>query len=379
MYDNLSFFATLSDYNGLYNFLSDKGYKIFKGDTEFEYKSFKKLEKDLLKNSKGIFNGIALNVNVSHPNCSSKEIAFNLGDEKIIDRNGLWLNIGTLSCNNNISNAYIEYPDLDEYLNKIKALQNIFPEIKPQEKDWEACLIILEDVKLYLKEIGRNINGYWVLNNALKTDLVYELTSNNDEYENFSKNIKKDYVVYECDEIVRRRTWTGFENPNDIFKYVNNKMEIEHPELNVEKDILKSINRHFDRKMKEELRWHGKTDTDRLDKCFESLKLEDDIYTKQNFTNCLTDGNYEIIKSIENDSNRYSGYAYFHKQDLERAIDYNCLFIAYGSVAENNSEAIKIGNIVFKKLKKYGFKPKWSGSINDRIKIGIDWKKRMFT
>ncbi|MEN8905178.1 MAG: hypothetical protein ABF289_04375 [Clostridiales bacterium] len=376
MYETLNFYATLDDYCALYNFLLNKRYKIFKEDTEREYKTFKRFEKDLLNNSKGIFYGIALNVNVSHPELETKEIILQVDNKsKIISRNGILLNIGSVNFNN-ICNTYIEYPDLDEYFKKLNVLNSIFPQLEPTKQEWESCLVILDDIKQYIEKYGICMNGSWVLSNALKTDIAENILY---EPQYDKKNKKRDFIIEECDDVIRMKTLTGFEKPNDIYKSIMDKIIIEHPEIDIKNDILKIIDRHFNKKMREELRWYGKTDSENLNECFSYLNQKYNIYTRQNFTNCLTDGNYEILNIIKNDkNNNYIGYVYFHKQDLVRAIDYNCLFIAYGSTSLDNNDSIEIGKIVYENLKKFGFNPEWSGSPKNRIKISIEWKKRIF-
>lgn len=118
--------------------------------------------------------------------------------------------------------------------------------------------------------------------------------------------------------------------------------------------------------------WPVPTDNDRLDRAFAALEAGG-IVARQNFTCCQSCGHGEIGDEIGDRPAR--GYTFFHMQDTEAAVDGHGIFLAYGA-ASPDGDAVAIGRAIVAALEREGLKPDWDGSLERRIYVRMDWKKR---
>ncbi len=126
--------------------------------------------------------------------------------------------------------------------------------------------------------------------------------------------------------------------------------------------------------------WPEVTDTDRLELAFQAL-LQKGIVPRHNFTCCGTCGVAEIGCEIEQEAkngNVIKGYVFYHQQDTESAVDGYGLYFNYGAVDENASDSdhIAIGEMLASVLQENGFEVNWDNSLNKRVGLNLDWKRR---
>lgn len=124
--------------------------------------------------------------------------------------------------------------------------------------------------------------------------------------------------------------------------------------------------------------WPTYTDCDRLDAAFAALEAEG-IVARQNFSCCGTCGSAEIwdeIAAFETSGHAARGYAFFHVQDTESAVDGGGLYLNYGAVEEGEAAALKIAGDIVAELESKGLRTDWSGSWSQRIGVALDWKRR---
>jgi len=127
-----------------------------------------------------------------------------------------------------------------------------------------------------------------------------------------------------------------------------------------------------------QVEWPEVTDCDRLDAAFAQLEA-DGVISRQNFTCCGTCGSAEIwdeISSARDAGKPARGYAFFHMQDTESAVDGYGLYLNYGSCEEGPEAAIAIGHEIIARLKDHEIKTDWDGRIERRIAVSLDWKRR---
>lgn len=125
--------------------------------------------------------------------------------------------------------------------------------------------------------------------------------------------------------------------------------------------------------------WPAVTDCDRLRAAFASLEAQG-ILCRENYTCCGTCGGAEILGELEDvfaDGREVSGYAFYHQQDTESAVDGSGLYLAYGAVAAGPEAAVAIGKVVAKALLEQGLTVSWDESFEMRIGVAMDWKKRI--
>lgn len=127
--------------------------------------------------------------------------------------------------------------------------------------------------------------------------------------------------------------------------------------------------------------WPAVTDCDRLDSAFRKLE-EKGIISRQNFTCCGTCGSAEIwdeMAAVRDSGGPVTGYAFYHMQDTERAVDGDGLYLNYGATEEGEEAALDVASQIVAELEANGLKTDWNGSWNQRIAVELEWKKRVST
>jgi len=124
--------------------------------------------------------------------------------------------------------------------------------------------------------------------------------------------------------------------------------------------------------------WSGSTDCDRLDAAFAELEA-DGVISRHNFSCCGTCGAAEIwdeIYSAKDAGKPARGYTFYHMQDTESAVDGDGLCLNYGACEEGPEADIAIGHEIVARLRQHDIKAEWDGSIERRISVPLDWKRR---
>jgi hypothetical protein len=125
--------------------------------------------------------------------------------------------------------------------------------------------------------------------------------------------------------------------------------------------------------------WSGRTDCDRLDQAFSDLEKRG-IVCRQDFTCCGTCGVAEIgaeLNDAEMRGVRIRGYAFYHQQDTERAVEGAGVYLNYGAEREGDAAALAIAKEIVSALKSNGLKPRWDGTIGQRIHVPLVWRRRL--
>ena len=172
-------------------------------------------------------------------------------------------------------------------------------------------------------------------------------------------------------ESIRNWVWSGFYSADEVDAMIDDILEDDADE-----DMLRAaVGPEFDRKKKAEEGWPETTDCDRLDAVFESLG-KSGVLCLHNAGYTMSDGHSDAVELLDDQPrNRYSGYCFYHGQDVERAVNNGGLFLAFDSV--NGSDKLKVGLAVKGQLEAAGFAVEWNGSAETRICIpAFDWKRR---
>ena len=124
--------------------------------------------------------------------------------------------------------------------------------------------------------------------------------------------------------------------------------------------------------------WPDVTDCDRLDAAFAELEAAG-IVCRQNFTCCGTCGSAEIwdeIVAAEEDGLRARGYAFYHIQDTDAAVDGGGVFLSYGACDDGEAAAIAIGRAIVAEISAHGLTVEWDGSWDRKIQVALKWQRR---
>lgn len=128
----------------------------------------------------------------------------------------------------------------------------------------------------------------------------------------------------------------------------------------------------------EQCGWPAVTDCDRLDAAFAALEREG-VVCRQNFSCCGTCGAAEIwdeMAGAEERGQAVRGYAFFHMQDTEAAVEGDGLYLSYGAVEPGADAAEAVGRAVVDALEAKGLDPIWDGEWTHRIFVPLRWRRR---
>ena len=185
-------------------------------------------------------------------------------------------------------------------------------------------------------------------------------------------------MIGEVEDWVRREVAGGYRSAEEIVADLPGMFEGELDDARLRALAPGMVEAALAAHRRAELSWPTVTDCDRLDAAFAALE-EAGIVSRQNFSCCGTCGSAEIWDEIEyaQDQGRaIHGYAFFHMEDTEAAVEGEGLHLHYGACSQGEVAAIAIGHRVVDRLRAHGLTVKWNGSHSQRIGVSLDWKKR---
>ncbi|MDP1684143.1 hypothetical protein [Hydrogenophaga sp.] len=177
---------------------------------------------------------------------------------------------------------------------------------------------------------------------------------------------------------VAEAIWYGFDSPAEIDAMIDSAAE-EGAGFDVQK--VKAITAEaLAKKRRAEAGWPETTDCDRLDRAFARLH-ERGILALQCAGNTLDDGMQWVNEQLADervDDGQYIGFCFFHSQDIDRALDGEGLYLAFGPVdSDEDKDAMAVGHKVCEALRHEGLQTPWNGSVETRIDLpGFCWQRR---
>lgn len=174
-----------------------------------------------------------------------------------------------------------------------------------------------------------------------------------------------------------REVSAGFETRDEICDTVRNAYEDEATSVQLDR-IPMMVDDAIVAHRRAQVTWPTITDCDRLDAAFAALE-EQGIVARQNFTCCGTCGVAEIgdeIAATEAAGRPVDGYAFYHMQDTESAVEGYGVYLNYGAVSEDDAAQVGVGHRIAEVARAAGLTVDWNGELSQRIKIELDWKRR---
>jgi hypothetical protein len=178
----------------------------------------------------------------------------------------------------------------------------------------------------------------------------------------------------EISEAITAFVKAGFHNKKEISKNIRDMFYDEE----LDKDWIKEeISKQYKDQSLLQKNWDKETDFDRLCRVFDKLNssgiiaLHNAGYTRQDGK----DDTFEIYKELKRKN--IKGYCFYHTQDVDRVIEGENLFLAFGDFKNNDTLGAEIGKSIVLALHEEGFKVIWNESVETRIEVNnIKWQKR---
>lgn len=177
-------------------------------------------------------------------------------------------------------------------------------------------------------------------------------------------------------EFVERYVRYGFYRPAEVERIVaDDVLGGELPLTRVRALVMAEVARQ----QAEQKSWSEVTDCDRLDKAFAALRAEC-ILAIHNAGMTPSEGIDEMSEQYQAAGGNKSGivgYCYYHRQDMEHALDQRSLGLAFGAIDGDELKGVGVGERVRAALEGEGLRVSWSGSIADKLNItDFQWQRR---
>lgn len=143
--------------------------------------------------------------------------------------------------------------------------------------------------------------------------------------------------------------------------------------------VRETVNHSYCKRIIQQASWPATTDFDRLVRSFDLLN-SNGIIALHNAGNTRDEGiddASDIQKELTIKNISCRGFCCYDTQDVDAAIDGNCLYLTFGHFNEKGNGCIQIGNEINATLQRCGFKTKWDQTCDARIRIEpFVWQKR---
>ena len=128
-----------------------------------------------------------------------------------------------------------------------------------------------------------------------------------------------------------------------------------------------------------EATWPLVTDCDRFVAAFAQLESEG-VVCRHDFSccdHCAAGEMWEEIQRERDKGREIIGSAHYNWEDTENAVEGYGVYLSYGSVLQGERPAVEIGHRIANAMRGHGLAVTWDGSINTRIHVKLDWKRRL--
>jgi len=171
------------------------------------------------------------------------------------------------------------------------------------------------------------------------------------------------------------RAWirSGFYTIEEVGEMLEDILE----ESDDEAELQSYIVEEFTTRNSEMVAWPTRTDCDRLDDSFASLRAKG-IVALQNAGYTMSDGHSDVGEILaKHPTGTFKGYCFYHGQDVERVVDRHPLLIAFGDLQDTSEGKLAVGRRVCEALVASGLRCEWDETPEKRIEVhDIEWKRR---
>jgi hypothetical protein len=187
-----------------------------------------------------------------------------------------------------------------------------------------------------------------------------------------------DGKLLELGDSIRRDVASAFYDEDAILTHAVASFEDDFEPAVLRREAQRLLREALGEHKDAQRRWPARTDCDRLDDAFQALE-KTGVIARQNFACCGTCGSSEIwdeIEAVHEAGGPTRGYAFYHVQDTDSAVEGDGLYLNYGACEEGEDAALAIGQDIVTQLQAHGLRTDWDGSWGQRIGVSLDWKRR---
>lgn len=185
-------------------------------------------------------------------------------------------------------------------------------------------------------------------------------------------------ILDELHGYIRRDIAAGFAAPADIVEAAIECLSDEADPAILRPHARRMLRELLVEQLAKQASWPATTDCDRLDAACASLEASG-IVCRQHFSCCGTCGSIEIwdeAAEVEAAGTPVRGYAFYHVQDTESAVEGYGLYLNYGAAAAGEAAALAIAGEIVAALEQQGLRVDWNGRWNRRIGVSLEWQRR---
>lgn len=189
-----------------------------------------------------------------------------------------------------------------------------------------------------------------------------------------------DEILQQFRAEVAERVRQGFESRGSILEFLTESVQDEHGVEIARLDAVRIVDEELLVHYERQSTWTTPTDCDKLDAAFEEME-EQGLVARQHFSCCSNCGESEIggeINAAEEEEEReVTGYAFYHMQDTEGAVDGGTIYIKFGAVEQNDAAHVQVGRVIADALRKHNLSVGWNGTVASAVGVTLkDWRKR---
>lgn len=70
------------------------------------------------------------------------------------------------------------------------------------------------------------------------------------------------------------------------------------------------------------------------------------------------------------------GYAFYHSQDTERAVDGGGIYVRFGAAEDDREQKTQVGQLIVDAARRAGLRAEWNGDPNTCVLIDLNWQRR---
>lgn len=191
-------------------------------------------------------------------------------------------------------------------------------------------------------------------------------------------NAADDHALADLRAQVARDLASGFFDEDEILRSAADVFAGEIDPITLRTAAQQSLKEALAEQRLAQRDWPTVTDCDRLDAAFVVMEQQW-VVARQNFSCCGTCGSSEIwdeIMAFQEAGGTARGYAFYHVQDTDSAVEGDGLYLNYGAVEKGETAALAVAREIVASLQAHGLTTRWDGSWNQRIGVDLDWKRR---